>query len=87
MTEVDFPGKQRAMNAREPARNASVLLGFRAENTRSFRDEFELSMLATRLADEDAVRYVTWREDGRPVGAAGRAKSRVGDHGKSLRTA
>ena len=59
MTEASFLGKYRAMNATEPARNASVLLGFRAENTRSFRDEFELSMLATRLADEDAVRYVT----------------------------
>lgn len=68
MTEASFLGKYRAMNATEPARNASVLLGFRAENTRSFRDEFELSMLATRLADEDAVRYVTWREDGHPIG-------------------
>src|SRR5215475_2143392 len=67
-TEAGFPGKYRAMNATEPVRNASVLLGFRAENTRSFRDEFELSMLSTRLADEDAVRYVTWREDGRPIG-------------------
>jgi uncharacterized protein len=68
MTEASFLGKYRVMNAMEPAPNASVLLGFRAENTRSFRDEFELSMLATRLADEDAVRYVTWREDGRPIG-------------------
>jgi hypothetical protein len=45
-----------------------VLLAFRAGNVRSFRDESELSMIATRLADEDAVRYVSWREGGRPVG-------------------
>ncbi len=43
------------MNATEPVRNASVLLGFRAENVRSFRDELGLSLLAARLADEDAV--------------------------------
>jgi uncharacterized protein len=49
-------------------RNASVLLAFRAENVRSFRDEFELSLLSTRLADEDVVRLVTWREGGRPIG-------------------
>jgi AAA15 family ATPase/GTPase len=49
-------------------RNASVLLAFRAKNVRSFRDEFELSLLSTRLADEDVVRLVTWREGGRPIG-------------------
>jgi AAA15 family ATPase/GTPase len=49
-------------------RDASVLLAFRAENVRSFRDEFELSLVSTRLADEDAVRFVTWREGGRPIG-------------------
>jgi hypothetical protein len=56
------------MNATEPARNASVLLAFRAENIRSLRGESELSMLATRLADEDAVRDVTWRAGGQPIG-------------------
>lgn len=50
------------------ARNASMLLAFRAQNVRSFRDEFELSLLSTRLADEDVVRLVTWREGGRPIG-------------------
>ena len=45
-----------------------MLLAFRAENVRSFRDEFELSLLSTRLADEDVVRLVTWREGGRPIG-------------------
>ena len=49
-------------------RNASVLLAFRAKNVRSFRDEFELSLLSTSLADEDVVRLVTWREGGRPIG-------------------
>jgi hypothetical protein len=56
------------MNATEPVRNASVLLAFRAENVRSLREESELSLLATRLADENAVRNVTWREGGHPVG-------------------
>jgi AAA15 family ATPase/GTPase len=45
-----------------------MLLAFRAENVRSFRDEFELSLIATRLAEESAVRLVAWREGGRPVG-------------------
>ena len=52
---------------------ASVLLAFRAENIRSFRDEFELSLLSTRLADEDVVRLVTWREGGKPVGVLSEA--------------
>lgn len=56
------------MNPAEPAHKASVLLAFRAQNVRSFRDEFEFSLLATRLADEDVVRQVTWREGGRPIG-------------------
>jgi uncharacterized protein len=49
-------------------RKSSVLLAFRAENVRSFQDQFELSLLSTRLADEDVVRLVTWREGGRPIG-------------------
>jgi hypothetical protein len=56
------------MSPTSAARDASVLLAFRAENVRSFRDEFELSLLSTRLAEEDAVRLVTWREGGRPIG-------------------
>jgi uncharacterized protein len=44
-----------------------MLLAFRAENVRSFRDEFELSLIATRLAEQAAVRHVAWREGGRPV--------------------
>jgi uncharacterized protein len=45
-----------------------MLLAFRAENVRSFRDELELSLIATGLAEPDAVRQVSWREGGRPVG-------------------
>jgi uncharacterized protein len=52
----------------QAARDASALLAFRAENVRSFRDEFELSLISTRLAEKDAVRLVTWREGGRPIG-------------------
>jgi len=46
----------------------SVLLGFRAENVRSFRDELQFSMLATALAEPDVAREVTWREGGKPIG-------------------
>jgi len=48
--------------------SASALLAFRAENVRSFRDEVELAMLATPLAEKEVVRYVNWRERGQPVG-------------------
>lgn len=46
----------------------SVLLTFRAENVRSFRDSFELSLQATMLAEKRVVRDVRWREGGKPVG-------------------
>jgi hypothetical protein len=60
--------ENRYVTTDEPARGTSVLLAFRAENVRSFRDEVELTMLATPLAEKDAVRYVSWREDGHPLG-------------------
>ena len=44
------------------------MLTFRAQNVRSFRDEFELSLISTRLAEDEIVRSVTWREGGRPIG-------------------
>jgi uncharacterized protein len=47
--------------------DASMLLAFRAENVRSFRDPVELSLLATPLAEEDVPRLVRWRENGRPI--------------------
>jgi AAA15 family ATPase/GTPase len=56
------------MNSSYLVRDASVLLAFRAQNVRSFRDEIELSLVSTRLAEEDVVRPVAWREGGRPVG-------------------
>lgn len=45
----------------------SVLLAFRAENARSFRDVVEFSLLATGLAEERFVRPVRWREGGTPL--------------------
>lgn len=45
----------------------SVLLAFRAENARSFKDEIELSMLATAMAEKQYVYDVPWREGGSPV--------------------
>ena len=45
----------------------SVLLAFRAENARSFKDEIEMSMLATALAEKQYVCEVPWREGGSPV--------------------
>ncbi len=45
-----------------------MLLTFRGQNARSFRDPFELSLLSTRLSEPRVVRPIEWREDGRPVG-------------------
>ena len=42
----------------------SVLLEFRAQNVRSFRDELKFSMLATTMADDRVRRPVEWRDDG-----------------------
>lgn len=50
------------------AHDASMLLAFRAENVRSFRDEIELSMVATSMSEPRFVRHVAWREGGRPIG-------------------
>jgi len=44
-----------------------MLLAFRAANVRSFRDEIDLSLLATALAEEDVPRLVPWREGGQPI--------------------
>jgi uncharacterized protein len=46
----------------------SMLLRFAAENVRSFRDEVELSLMATRLSEPGAVRQVRLNEKGSPVG-------------------
>lgn len=67
-------------------RQAPVLLSFRAANARSFKDEIELSLLATGVAERHYVRRVGWREVGAPVsvlpvaaifGANGSGKSNV----------
>ncbi|HEX7060055.1 MAG TPA: ATP-binding protein [Solirubrobacterales bacterium] len=49
-------------------RGSSMLLAFRAENARSFREEVELSLLATRLSDEEVVREIPWRDRNRRIG-------------------
>jgi len=48
----------------EPPVTPSALLSFRARNVRSFRDEFEFSMLATALAEKGVPRSIPWREGG-----------------------
>jgi hypothetical protein len=55
------------MSTEEPYKDGSMLLAFRAENIRSFRDELELWLLATALAEKDVPQSVPWREGGRPV--------------------
>jgi uncharacterized protein len=45
----------------------SMLLGFSASNVRSFRDRFELSLLATRVSEPNVARPVPWREGGQPI--------------------
>jgi uncharacterized protein len=47
--------------------DASVLLAFRAANVRSFRDAFELSFLATAVAEQDVPREVAWYPGSRPL--------------------
>lgn len=56
------------MTDQDTTRGVSVLLAFRGENVRSFRDEFELSLVASSLAERGVVRQVPWREGGRPLG-------------------
>ncbi|HEU4658542.1 MAG TPA: ATP-binding protein [Capillimicrobium sp.] len=47
---------------------ASVLLAFSASNVRSFRDDVQLSLLATSVAERQIVRDVPWRARGRHIG-------------------
>ena len=46
----------------------SVLLAFRAENARSFRDDIELSLLPTAMSEPGVPRQVPWREGGSTLG-------------------
>lgn len=57
-----------AMTSPHAIPEASVLLAFRAGNARSFRDDLELSTLATAVSEDDFVRMVRWREGGKPIG-------------------
>lgn len=74
------------MSDSSAARQASVLLEFRAENARSFKDPMALSLLATSVSEPEFVRKVAWREAGSPIavlpvtaifGANGSGKSNV----------
>ncbi len=49
------------------AHDASMLLAFRAENARSFRDQIDFSMIATSRAEPRVVREISWQESGRPI--------------------
>ena len=49
------------------SKSPSVLLAFRAENVRSFRDSLELSLQATAMAERQYVREVPWRYNGSQV--------------------
>jgi uncharacterized protein len=78
--------ENRRMSSSEVARQASVLLEFRAENVRSFKHPFALSLLATGVSETDYVRSVAWRAGGSPIsvlpvsavfGANGSGKSNV----------
>jgi hypothetical protein len=44
-----------------------MLLDFKAENIRSYRDELELSMVASTLSEPYVRRSIPWREDGKTV--------------------
>ncbi|MFF4990803.1 ATP/GTP-binding protein [Streptosporangium saharense] len=47
--------------------STSMLLAFRAENTRSFREEVDFSLEATALAEPGVPREVPWRMGGHPL--------------------
>jgi hypothetical protein len=47
---------------------ASALLAFRGANVRSFRDPFELSLVASTMAENAVVRRVPWRDGDHRVG-------------------
>lgn len=45
----------------------SMLLSFRGQNVRSFRDLFELSLLGTRLSEPGVLHEIPWREGGQRI--------------------
>ena len=44
-----------------------MLLGFSGSNIRSFKSQFSLSLLATRVTEPHVARVVPWREGGQPL--------------------
>ncbi len=56
------------MNIKKSSEVPSALLRFRAENVRSFRDEIELSLVATPLSEREYQREIPWRVGGSPLG-------------------
>ena len=60
-----FPAKMSIMSGELGSEARTMLLGFRAANTRSFRDQLEFSLEATAMSEPHVPRDVSWREDGR----------------------
>ena len=55
------------MSHYNPDFHPSVLIEFRAQNVRSFRDDVALSMGSTAMSETRYVRKVQWREGGKPL--------------------
>ena len=58
ISRADHKDRAEMTRDRIESGGASVLLGFRAENVRSFRDEMVFSMVATTLAEPHTRRAV-----------------------------
>jgi uncharacterized protein len=56
-----------ALMSNQVAHHASMLLAFRAENVRSFRDAIDFSMVATSRSEPRVVREISWQESGRSI--------------------
>ncbi len=56
------------MTLTQSSSRPSVLLGFRVENVRSYRDLAEFSLLATSMAEPGHVRQVPWRDGDASLG-------------------
>src|SRR5665811_1042509 len=46
----------------QPQSAPSMLVRFRGINIRSFRDEFEVSLVATAMSESPVVREIPWRK-------------------------
>ena len=65
----DLCNNQSMSERKQPLEGASALLSFTVENARSYRDETEFSMVATRFAEDDARRDLKLAGLKTPVGA------------------